>query len=276
MKLTPSLAVLSLIFGLFACDSDDQAPAGGSQGGGGGGESAETVEDPLGTGAAAEAVRWEPSLGTAPFSGRVTFEGEAPAILMIPMASDPACHEGGEKEVPDESLLVGPDGGLQNVFVYISKGTDAWTFEAPAESARLAQKGCTYSPHVLGVQVGQKLLIENGDSTVHNVHMHVKRNRSFNQTQMAGSKDLEVVFRKEEVMIPVNCDMHSWMGCHIGVVEHPFFSVSAADGSFDLGKLAPGDYTITARHEKLGKQSQEITVVDGEAMTLEFSFAPQG
>ena len=31
-------------------------------------------------------------------------------------------------------------------------------------------------------------------------------------------------------MIPVKCNIHSWMRAYIGVLEHPYFSVTGHDG----------------------------------------------
>jgi hypothetical protein len=62
------------------------------------------------------------------------------------------------------------------------------------------------------------------------------------------------------------------MGARVGVLDHPFYAVSAADGSFALPKLPAGTYTVEAIHEELGKQSQEITVVDGQPLEIELTF----
>ena len=59
---------------------------------------------------------------------------------------------------------------------------------------------------------------------------------------------------------------------YIAVFKHPYFAVSDKNGSFDLKDLPPGTYTITAWQEKLGTQSQKITVGAGEAKTVEFTF----
>ena len=45
------------------------------------------------------------------------------------------------------------DGGLAHVFVYVKSGVTG-SYPAPAEPASLDQKGCTYHPHVIGVQAG--------------------------------------------------------------------------------------------------------------------------
>ena len=63
------------------------------------------------------------------------------------------------------------------------------------------------------------------------------------------------------------------MGSYLNIVKHPFFAVTGEDGAFVLDKLPPGTYTIEAWHEKLGTDSKVVTVGDGEAKQLSFSFS---
>jgi len=126
--------------------------------------------------------------------GKALFQGEAPRRRKVDMGSDPACH-GLHTEPPrDESIIVGEKGELANVFVWVSKGLEGKKFEPPKEPAVLDQKGCTYVPHVLGMQVGQKLVVHNTDPVTHNVHSFAKKNKSFNQSQQAGGNSIEQVF----------------------------------------------------------------------------------
>ena len=74
-------------------------------------------------------------------------------------------------------------------------------------------------------------------------------------------------------MVRIKCDVHSWMNTYIGVVPHPFFTVTGKDGSFDLSKLPAGTYTIEAWHEKYGAQTQEVTVGDGDSQEISFTFS---
>ena len=71
-------------------------------------------------------------------------------------------------------------------------------------------------------------------------------------------------------MIPVKCNVHAWMKSYIGVLDHPYFAVTGADGSYEFKGLPPGEYTIAAWHEQLGELTQKITV--GHAATVESPF----
>ena len=57
-------------------------------------------------------------------------------------------------------------------------------------------------------------------------------------------------------MIPIKCNVHSWMHAYIGVVDNPYFAVTGPDGTFEWKNVPPGDYTIGVWHEKLGEQER--------------------
>jgi hypothetical protein len=73
-------------------------------------------------------------------------------------------------------------------------------------------------------------------------------------------------------MIPVKCDVHKWMRAFIGVVPHPYFMVTGADGAFELPNLPPGDYTLAVWHEKLGEKSQAIHVAPSADVVVSFTY----
>jgi len=189
------------------------------------------------------------------------------------MDSDPKCIEMNADGATDGSVLVDANGGLQNVFVYVSGGLDNWTFTAPDEPVLLDQVGCSYTPRVVGMMTGQVLRVRNSDPTVHNVHTFPKKNRASNTSQPAGSKPLDIAMKRGEVLVTVKCDMHAWMQASVGIVDSPFFAVTAADGSFTLPKLPAGEYEVSAIHEVYGKAAkQTLTIGDGEAQTIAFEF----
>jgi plastocyanin len=207
----------------------------------------------------------------ATLAGTVAFEGTPPSRTPINMASDPGC---GSTPVMSESILV-DNGGLQNVFVYIKDDIGSeYAFELPAEPVKLDQKGCHYVPHVLGVRAGQPLEVSNSDNTLHNVHGMPEANREFNVGQPVPGMKTPTTFTTPEVLIPFKCDVHSWMHAYIGVVAHPYFAVSGSGGKFELKSVPPGTYTIEAVHEKLGRQTQSVTLGDKDAKTITFTFKP--
>ena len=203
----------------------------------------------------------------------MTFQGEAPAPQKISVSGNPECaalHSDGS--ITSEELLVN-GGSLQNVFVYVKEGFEGQSFTAPAEAATVENKNCAYVPHVIGVQVGQPLNIVNSDPTLHNVHSYSKNSKSWNiGLPIQGMKQTKK-FDAPEVMVALKCDVHPWMRGYIGVLPHPYFSVTNGDGSFEIKNLPPGDYLIEAWHEKLGVQSQKIKIEPQETKEIEFKFS---
>lgn len=197
-------------------------------------------------------------------AGRVTFEGTAPKPQPVRMDSDPNCSQQGPGGT-DETVVVGTNGTLQNVFVYVKDGLGNLRFPVPATPAVLDQKGCRYIPHVLGVQVGQQVEILNSDPTLHNVHALPMTNQEFNTGQPIKGMKHTHTFSTKEVMVPFKCDVHGWMRAYIGVLDHPFFAVSSGDGSFTLKGVPPGTYTVEAWHESLGAQTQTVTIGASES-----------
>lgn len=214
-----------------------------------------------------------PPSGNSAVSGVVRFEGTMPELRVINMSSDPICMT--ETPVPSEVVLVGPDNGLANVFLYVKDGLEGGPFAPPETDVEMDQKGCRYMPHVLGVQVGQPLRIVNSDPGLHNVHAVPKVNAEFNFAQPLQGLENTRIFTQPEIMVPFRCDVHGWMSAYVGVVPHPFFTVSGPDGSFEIAGLPAGTYTVEAWHERFGTRTGTITVDGTSGATLDFTFTPE-
>ena len=51
---------------------------------------------------------------------------------------------------------------------------------------------------------------------------------------------MEESFPREEIAIPVKCNVHPWMKSYVAVFKHSYFAVTGKDGSFQLPNLPPG------------------------------------
>lgn len=207
-------------------------------------------------------------------SGKATLAGNAPKPRPVNMGTDPLCAKAGSG-VLSERLLVGAGGGLQNVFVYVKDGLGNRKFPVPTTPVNLDQKACRYIPHVFGIQVGQPLRVTNSDDTLHNVHWVPKVNPETNFSQPKKTPPVTKTFAKPEIGVTIRCDVHGWMNGYAGVVEHPFFAVTGADGSFQIKGLPAGTYTVEAWHEVLGTQTTKITVDAKGTGTAAFTFKPR-
>ena len=207
-------------------------------------------------------------------AGRVLYTGTAPVPQTLALDADPGCQtfRGGQPLLSEE-LLVGSGQGLQNAFVYLKTGLEGRSFNAPAAAARLDQKGCQYVPHVMGMQVNQPLEIVNSDATLHNVHGMPQTQKDFNLGMPVQNMKLTRQFAQPDVMVKFKCDVHPWMNAYVGVVPHPFFAVTGADGAFQIPEVPAGTYTLEIWHEKLGTQTKEVVVSEVSPAAVEAVFA---
>ena len=209
--------------------------------------------------------------GGATLTGVVKFHGAALPPARIQMVGDPSCTKAHPSPAMSEDVVTDGSGDLANVVVYVSDGLGDRTFDPPSEPAVLQQKGCLYEPHVVAMRAGQTLKVVNADSTTHNIHPTPANNREWNKSQPPGLA-IEETFARQEVAIPVKCNVHPWMKSYVAVVKNPYFALSGKNGAFEIKNLPAGTYTVQAWHEKLGTKSQQITVGANENKTLEFEF----
>lgn len=217
---------------------------------------------------------------TGTISGVISYNGTPPAPKKIDTTADPVCGQKNPNLTTDDTIV--KDGKLANTFIYIKEGNvengkkiTEYSWPTPTQAVRLDQSGCHYVPHVLGVQVNQKISITNSDATQHNIHPTPKLNPEWNQTQSAGQGPIEKTFSRAEVLIPVKCNQHPWMKAYVGVLRHPLYSVSKEDGTFEIRNVPPGSYTVVAWREG-GANGEEktlqVTVPANGSAKADFAF----
>jgi len=206
----------------------------------------------------------------ASVSGSVKLDGAPPKASKIDMSQDPACKGANTAET-----IVADGGKLANVFVYVKDGLGDRTFDVPKQAVTIDQKGCQYHPHMLGAMTGQNIEIKNDDQTTHNIHPTPQANREWNESQPPAAAPLEKSFAREEIMLPVKCNQHPWMRMYINVVKNPFYAVTGPDGKYEIKGLPPGNYTIAFVQEKLGEQTQKVTLAAKDSKTVDQSFKAQ-
>ena len=205
--------------------------------------------------------------------GVITLKGTPPAEKEItPLMENPDCGKMHTTAPTTHFYVVGAKGELADVIVSL-KGVTGKSTGASAPPAVLDQKGCLYTPTILAVQTGQKLVVKNSDPCVHNVHATpaVPGNPETNHGQAPGAVDLTYTFAQPEMFLRFKCDVHPWMFAWVSVFDSPYFCVSDKDGKFVIKNVPPGKYTVEAAHRKLGTQTQDVEVKDSDA-TVNFTF----
>ena len=205
-------------------------------------------------------------------TGRIRLTGRPPGNPVIRMGADPLCSRLNRgTRVVQEAVLTTADGGLANVFVKL----DGVFPESPAPAAPVTidQEGCIYNPRVVGVRIGQPLAVGNSDALMHNVHGISAAGNHFNVSQPKSGMVLTLQMTGEETMLRLRCDVHGWMTAYIGVVAHPYFSVSNPDGTFEITGVPAGTHTIRTWHERYGELTQTVQVTVGATATVDIEYA---
>ena len=203
-------------------------------------------------------------------TGTVTYTGTPAKPEPINMSKQPECAKLYPKPLMTEKVVTGPGNTLQNVVVYISAGASDVS-PVPANPVIFDQQNCRYTTHVLAFRVGEDVSISNSDPWSHNIHPIPRINREWNKLQPPTTPPFSYSYDKEE-FIPVKCNIHAWMQAYFIVLKTSYFAVTGQDGRFAMPNLPPGKYTITAWHETFGTQSQEITIMNGQSLTVDFIF----
>lgn len=201
--------------------------------------------------------------------GTVIFEGEPPERATLKRDTDPYCQTG---EALAEEVVV-TKGKLRDVLVRVKSGPLPKT-SVPTAPALIDQKGCAYSPHVVGLVAGQKLAVRNSDGTNHYVWGQLGGKTLWNKPQQAKAPDLSLESSaKPGDVIDLKCGAHPWMQAYAVVEDSPFFAVSSATGTFEITGLPPGDYTLEAWHPKLGTKTLAVKIGTGPKATINARFS---
>jgi plastocyanin len=200
-------------------------------------------------------------------SGTVKFKGTAPAPKPLDVSKDKEVC--GKTPKVDQSLVVS-NGNMEYAVVTITDIQKGKKIEL--KKVTLDQNGCQYHPHVLAFPAGSTVQILNPDGILHNVHSYSKVNSPFNMAQPKFKKTLDVKIDKPEA-IEVKCDVHGWMHGWLISTENPYVAVTDGSGNFKLTDVPAGTYTVEVWQEKLGKQTQKVTVKAKEDAKANFELA---
>jgi plastocyanin len=239
----------------------------------GGSEPEKKAEAPAASSSGGAALTPDEANG-ATITGKVILDGAKPVVKALDMSANPVCMRAHPTPQMSEEAIINPNGTVKYAFVWIKDGagvTDK-TWQVPTSAVSLDQNGCMYKPHVLGVMAGQNIDIKNSDQTNHNIHPQPTTNQEWNESQPPGSQDKLQTFSRQEVLIPVHCNIHPWMKAYIGVVSHPFFAVTGDDGTYTIKGLPAGTYTLEVIHEKYKTVDVQVTVAPKDSKTVDLTY----
>lgn len=146
--------------------------------------------------------------------------------------------------VVDESLIVGPKGGLKNALIYLrTKNTDiASTYGATAnDEVTVEIKNRRFERHVVFLRTSQTLKLINSDGMNHNPNLQPLINPGWNLVLPAGAIAKQRLSSEEPLPVKLGDSIQPWLNAWVLVRDSPYAAISADDGTFMIRELPVGE-----------------------------------
>ena len=156
---------------------------------------------------------------------------------------------------------------IRNVVVYLKDAPFRGILRTT--KSELRQENETFVPHVLAITRGSTVDFPNADPFFHNV-FSLSSAATFNLGRYPRGQTRAQRFNKPG-LVKVFCDIHSHMSASILVLDHPYFTIPAVDGTFELPNVPAGQYTLIGWHERVGERTVTVRVEAGRTTTVDLT-----
>jgi hypothetical protein len=207
------------------------------------------------------------SLAGGTVKGKATYTGAPPAPTKLAMDADPVCAAAHTTPVMSEEIVV-KDGGLQNVFVYLTGAPS----KAPADHSGHDRPAGLPVPPAHPRHSGRPAAADpeqRPDAPQHPRHAQEEPAVQLRDAEVRQEEGNQVRQRRDdgrgEVRRPsLDEQLHRRL-------DHPYFAVSGPDRTFTIADVPAGEYPVKAWHEKLGEKEGKVKV-DGATATIDYTF----
>lgn len=200
--------------------------------------------------------------------GKISFTGSPPPPKkVVPNKNPEVC--GGAREVVQ--MVLGPDKGVQDAFVYLKKVEKGKSWDKAAKPPAIDNQKCDFRPHVQVVPVGNVEIV-NSDPVLHNTHGFYGKATAFNVALPNQGQRIKKPLKRSG-LVRVECDAHNWMLAWVYVADNPYYAVTSKDGTFTIADVPPGTYTLVAWQEHAGEVERSITVKPKEPVSVAIDLA---
>jgi plastocyanin len=205
----------------------------------------------------------------ATIRGAVKVQGQLPKLPPLQISKyKEVC-----RDVPNETLIVGPSQGLRYAVVTLEGIAKGKAVEREVQH-ELDNVKCRFAPHVQAASVGQFVLLKNTDPILHTAHAYfVSGQPHFNVGLYPGRTSRKPLVTPG--VVKILCEVHPWMSAYIIVTEHPYHAVTDTYGEYLISDVPAGSYRLRAWHESLGTEENSVEVKPGASLNVDFIFNPK-
>lgn len=115
-------------------------------------------------------------------------------------------------------------------------------------TAQIVTSDKEFKPRVVVVPIGSTVAFPNSDGFDHNV-FSLSQEGPFDLGLYGRGTAKSTQFPRPGI-IRVYCNVHAQMSAFVVVRDSPWYAQPSGDGSFTIGPVPPGDYTLRAWHER--------------------------
>ena len=156
---------------------------------------------------------------------------------------------------------------IANVVVFVRDAPRTAPLQATRAQMRQQDEG--FVPRLVAVTRGSMVEFPNADPYFHNV-FSLSRGATFDLGRFPRGESRSRTF-SQPGLVKVYCHLHSQMSASIMVFDHTHFTIPESDGHFALADIPPGEYRLSAWHERIGESSKAIVVEAGRTVRIEFA-----
>ncbi len=136
--------------------------------------------------------------------------------------------------------------------------------------AQMTQKGLTFSPTLLPVQVGTRVEFPNLDETYHNIFSYSPPKRFDLGRYRPDERPIPSQQFDVPGLVTLRCDIHEHMRALILVLATPHFVVTDGEGRYRLTGLPPGRYMLKAWLSSTEVREQLVDVTADTELQVNF------